>query len=96
MKTIITSFGQFSGLEGVKRKNIPGSLCKHTSKIPAIIAKRWCATYADDNGCFNIWRDDSGVLRGERQRFFITQERKTFPNLKTAIKWAKKQLTLIK
>lgn len=54
------------------------------AKAFAILRRGLAATAASDNGAINLWYDDGGNLRGQRMRFMVSQDLRTFKNQKEA------------
>lgn len=85
-----------SGLEGVKKKDVPCQIFTSVSQIKKILDKNEAATTAGGNGAINIYKDDDGFLRGELMRHLRTIDKKIFNSMDELKKWATKWLIEIK
>lgn len=81
---------QLEDLRGVKRKKVDALLIvkNQVQSIRTALFNDLAVTAADSNGCFNIWKDDEGNIRGEKQVYYITKESKIFPTVGSAVRWA--------
>jgi hypothetical protein len=94
--------GHLSGLSGTDGKPREAMFFKgHTTlRLRSLIdhtgKQKYAYTSAGDKGAINIWIDDDGFYRVERQVLMDTRDSQKFKNFTQAIVWAKKALKLIK
>lgn len=71
-------FCQLVGLSGVKNRDIDSYWINDTSDIKPTLELGCACTAAGNNGAFNVWKDDAGIIRGELSRYGFTVEKKIF------------------
>lgn len=69
---------QLEGLPGVKRHKVDAYLINDTSDIEPTLELGYACTSAGYNGAINVWKDDSGIIRGELMRYCVIVEKRTF------------------
>ena len=69
---------QLEGLPGVKRYKVDAYLINDTSDIEPTLELGYACTSAGYNGAINVWKDDSGIIRGELMRYCVIVEKRTF------------------
>lgn len=86
------------GLKGVRKRKVDGYMIREADKdyIKKILEKGCACVAANDNGSFNIWKTDSGIIRGEAMRLMCTLESKQFSTYEDAAEWAEIWLENIK
>ena len=92
------AFCDLEGLQGVRKRKVDGYLKKEADKdfIKNILEKGGACVAADDNGSFNIWKTDAGILRGEAMRRLCVLESTQFSTYEEATEWADVWLGRIK
>lgn len=83
------AFCDLVGLKGVRKRKIDGYLIKEakTDYIKKILEKGGACVAAGDNGSFNVWKTDAGIIRGEAMRHCVTIESKRFSTYEEASEW---------
>lgn len=61
--------------------------CSSATGAIKALRKGLAATASGDRGAINLWRDDTGQLRGERFRFLLLQESAEFGTIASARIW---------
>lgn len=79
-------FCQLVGLPGVNNRDIDSYWINDTSNIKPTLEHGCACTAAGNNGAFNVWKDDSGIIRGELSRWRLTVEEKIFSGYSEAEK----------
>ena len=69
---------QLEGLPGVKRDKIYAYWFKDINDIEATLELGYACTSAGNNGAINVWKDDTGMIRGELMRHLVVVEKRTF------------------
>lgn len=87
--------GNLVGLEGIKRKQIEAVFFRSADELSSIIEEGKGATAAGDNGAINIWKDDTGFIRCEMQRYLRRMDSKIYRTISGAKRWATKWLKQI-
>lgn len=86
---------QLVGLPNVRRAMDAVNI-RSPRDIKRIIAAKKGATTAADHGAITFWRDDSGILRGDLQRYCVTVESATFRSYRDILPVAERWLKLIR
>lgn len=82
---------EFTGMPGVKR-NLKGPLVNSITAFMREISKHRIVSDAGSYGSLIIYRDDKGVLRGERHVRHNTEDRAEFKTKKEMRAWLSGQL----
>lgn len=69
---------QLEGLPGVKRDKIDAYWFKDINDIEATLELGYACTSSGNNGAINVWKDDTGMIRGELMRHLVVVEKRTF------------------
>lgn len=81
-----------SGLPGTNGKDRKCIFVSSVSGLQASLRKLKASngiTAANDDGAFNIWRDDEGYLRCQSFRYLVTQDTQKFKKVKDVLDWSK-------
>jgi len=82
------TFGILKGIEGVKvNREVPCIHIKHSRFINSINLCDYAYVASGNNGSLNIYKDDSGFIRCEAMKHYITFDKKIFDTLTEAKKW---------
>ena len=84
---------EFVGMPGVKKK-LKGPLVSSVSAFMREINKYRIVSGAGSYGSLNLYRDDKGILRGERHVRHFTAAHAEFKTKKAARDWLAEQLPL--
>lgn len=68
---------------------------KQARKAISAINDGYAATSSGDNGAINIWIDNKGKFRGERQEFCITKSEFDGSTIHELLEWVKSALKKI-
>jgi len=84
------------GLPGTDGREIEGEFVGSVSAALRVLSKGKPAIFAAENGSINIWRDDSGRLRGERHFYKLVRESKRFYSQAALAVWLKSAIKKIR
>ncbi len=92
------AFCDLKGLKGVRKRKVDGYLIKEADKdvIKTILENGGACVAAGDNGSFNIWKTDAGIIRGEAMRRLCILESTQFSTYEEAAEWVEIWLENIK
>lgn len=92
------AFCILEGLKGVKRHRVDGYLITEAeeSYIKKTLENGNACVAAGDNGSLNIWKTDTGVIKGEVMRIWHTLEEKSFFSYAEVVIWANKWIDYIR
>ena len=71
-------FCQLDGLPGVKRRKVDAYWINDTIDIEPTLELGYACTSSGNNGAINVWKDDTGMIRGELMRHLVVVEKRTF------------------
>ncbi len=71
-------FCQLKKLPGVKKYKVDAYWINDTSDIEPTLELGYACTSSGNNGAINVWKDDTGMIRGELMRHLIVVEKRTF------------------
>ncbi|UWF79540.1 MAG: hypothetical protein [Bacteriophage sp.] len=71
-------FCQLDGLPGVKRRKVDAYWTNDTIDIEPTLELGYACTSSGNNGAINVWKDDTGMIRGELMRHLVVVEKRTF------------------
>lgn len=96
MKT--KAFCKLEGLHGVRKRKVDGYLIKEADMdcIKNILEKGAACVSAGDNGSFNIWKTDDGIIKGEAMRRLCILESTQFSTYEEVAEWVEIWLENIK
>ena len=77
---------EMKGMKGVAGSRA-AAFCKTASDARRALEAGKVAAAAEDYGAVIVWRDDSGTLRGDRQKFRHSEEECEFSSMTKALKW---------
>lgn len=84
---------EFEGMPGVK-KRLKGPAVSSVTAFLREIRKHRIVSGAGDYGSLNLYRDDKGILRGERHVRHSTMASAEFKSMAAARRWIAEQLPL--
>jgi len=71
-------FCQLDGLPEVKRRKVDAYWINDTIDIEPTLELGYACTSSGNNGAINVWKDDTGMIRGELMRHLVVVEKRTF------------------